>query len=769
MASLLNCFDDLLQCTLCYEKFTLRQDDSNPSRVPKTLLCQHTFCETCVKVLLGRGSKILCPICRDTTLTNGGVNSLRDNFITVELIDCTRKAAMELMLNVGRPKCIKHDSTVIEYYCTECDEEGCKNCLAQDHAGHTIIIHEEAIEYRKAKISTATTNFRNELETCIDRKYKLIGDYISQKSNLIHKVNEEIESIILKIRSRQMEVIAEIESRTTFLCNFQQEKILSMEAKMVETLSSIDKKIRNSDPSNFMSISKEILENFDQIETQAYNANTSPSLANSDEIKFTSESSIIIDDLKDIYIPQLFQLNNITCNSCNSICNDNHQIDMSSSTLISSSNSLSSSTLFTRTSTPIPYNVYVSSNNNYNNIDRRITNFTNRLNIPLQRSDGFIGTGQGHGHGQLSNPRAVALLMPQTDRTMGSIQLFVSDYGNHRIQVYNSITGQYIRSIGGGRGSGMGQLNYPLGIEIFTPGYNKYNESQLFVVDNRNCRIQVYNAITGQFLRSIGSGKGSGIGQLSDPIGITIQPIYHEDRPNNQEIHIFISDAGNNRIQVFHGITGQFIRSISIGKGSGPNQLNYPLDIHIFNIEKQSIATQRWSMVSTTTWINDAISTSNTQLLYIADNRNYRIQVYNPSTGLFIRSIGNGKGSGPGQLLNPRGVYLCMMPDTSTTSSNNTGVCNINTTMMTSSSSSVHSPGTGSYTPHLFVSDICTGTTSRIQVYHAITGQYLRSIDLSNRGQWSGHVGMIIQPAIDGKHLLIVTDSVNNRVQILSL
>jgi len=88
----------------------------------------------------------------------------------------------------------------------------------------------------------------------------------------------------------------------------------------------------------------------------------------------------------------------------------------------------------------------------------------------------------------------------------------------------------------GSRGSGNGQFQYPRGLALSNCG--KY----LFVCDYYNHRIQVFNAMVGTFVKSYGS-NGSDNGQFENPIGICISPsgqiIISEDDSNHHRVQIF--------------------------------------------------------------------------------------------------------------------------------------------------------------------------------------------------------------------------------------
>jgi len=82
----------------------------------------------------------------------------------------------------------------------------------------------------------------------------------------------------------------------------------------------------------------------------------------------------------------------------------------------------------------------------------------------------------------------------------------------------------------GGKGTGNGQFDGPLGIAVDRAG-------NVLVADSRNGRIEKF-APSGMFITSMGV-KGTGYGQFKEPNGIAI------DRDGN----IYVADAGNHRVQ----------------------------------------------------------------------------------------------------------------------------------------------------------------------------------------------------------------------------
>jgi tripartite motif-containing protein 71 len=115
-------------------------------------------------------------------------------------------------------------------------------------------------------------------------------------------------------------------------------------------------------------------------------------------------------------------------------------------------------------------------------------------------------------------------------------QVYVVDQGNNRLQVFDA-NGSFLRKWGSA-GPGDGQFNAPSGLAVA--------DGQVYVTDGLNNRVQVFD-VNGAFLRRWGSA-GSGDGQFAFPIGIAIQ--------GGQA---YVADSTNNRVQVFD-LNGRFQR-----------------------------------------------------------------------------------------------------------------------------------------------------------------------------------------------------------------
>jgi len=128
----------------------------------------------------------------------------------------------------------------------------------------------------------------------------------------------------------------------------------------------------------------------------------------------------------------------------------------------------------------------------------------------------------GSGAGQIGGAVDVAI-----SPVNGNIWL--ADRANHRVKAFTA-AGAFIREFGS-LGSGNGQFNRPVGIEVDNAGH-------VWVADKENGRVQEFTE-GGKFLAKFGS-PGSGAGQLS---------LAESAMTTDYEGHLWIADTNNNRIQ----------------------------------------------------------------------------------------------------------------------------------------------------------------------------------------------------------------------------
>jgi hypothetical protein len=160
----------------------------------------------------------------------------------------------------------------------------------------------------------------------------------------------------------------------------------------------------------------------------------------------------------------------------------------------------------------------VTNGNVVTNVNQVVTS-SNIANYYYKYSWGGLGTGDG----QLSSPRSI--------RFSSSAELFVSDGGNKRIQVF-STNGTFLRKWGSS-GAGNGQFG-PMG------GLNISSDMKVYVSDAN--RVQVFST-NGVYLLQWGT-TGTGNGQFDSTYG-------SGSIVNQNSNSVIVADYGNARIQKF--------------------------------------------------------------------------------------------------------------------------------------------------------------------------------------------------------------------------
>lgn len=210
--------------------------------------------------------------------------------------------------------------------------------------------------------------------------------------------------------------------------------------------------------------------------------------------------------------------------------------------------------------------------------------------------------------------------------------VYVADSWNHRLQAFTP-AGRFLRRWGknggdGGAGSGDGEFRKPMhGVAVAPTGPG--GEEEVYVADRENHRIQVFDT-NGRYLRQWGGmdcEPPAADGRFCNPAGIVVAPT----GPGGA-FEVVVADAGNHRIQVFTP-AGAFIRKWGRNGGDGSSGKDAGAFDEIHGV------------------------TVTGGRLFAADAQNNRIQRFTPD-GTFVAAWGAGRGDGPGQFYNNRGVAL---------------------------------------------------------------------------------------------------------------
>jgi DNA-binding beta-propeller fold protein YncE len=226
-------------------------------------------------------------------------------------------------------------------------------------------------------------------------------------------------------------------------------------------------------------------------------------------------------------------------------------------------------------------------------------------------------SGPGFGPGQLFVPQGLVvqdstnLLFVANGRGVNPDGSFNPNLGN-RVDIFD-LQGNYIRAIGSGRqGKGEG-FDEPADLKFhpFT--------GELHVADVFNSEVDVHNPTTGEYIRSYGSFGGPVPGRIFfGPGGMSF----------DKNGDLYITDFSTDVIKKYDGTTGDLVQTIG-GPGTGLGQFTGPAGLSV---------------------------SPNTGRIYVNDQYNNRIQVFDPE-GNALFAFGE-PGKGPGQLGEAIGIEI---------------------------------------------------------------------------------------------------------------
>lgn len=143
---------------------------------------------------------------------------------------------------------------------------------------------------------------------------------------------------------------------------------------------------------------------------------------------------------------------------------------------------------------------------------------------------------RGKNDGQLYDSYGIAVLQKQHPTQS---LVYVTDYSNHRVQVFGP-DGTFIRKWGV-LGTGDGQFTHPWGVAVHP------TRDLVYISEAQGHRIQAFRR-DGSFLFKWGI-EGSEDGQFCSPRQLALHPTYNL---------LFVSDSHNDRVQVFD-LNGSFV------------------------------------------------------------------------------------------------------------------------------------------------------------------------------------------------------------------
>lgn len=156
-----------MKCKICEEKF------DTIYRIPRNLICGHTFCEQCLKIYT-KNEEINCPKCMKISQSQ----NLPICYAIYEILEFDNN-------HKKNDFCFNHSLEKTQFYCKDDNVNICLLCYLDNHRDHRVI-------------SIKENNFVEETKKEFDHKMKVLKekcDYLYLIKNEIEKCEEFIEKM----------------------------------------------------------------------------------------------------------------------------------------------------------------------------------------------------------------------------------------------------------------------------------------------------------------------------------------------------------------------------------------------------------------------------------------------------------------------------------------------------------------------------------------------------------------------------------------------
>ena len=515
-----------------------------------------------------------------------------------------------------------HTEEELKFFCKDCETPVCQTCVTLGHKSHTMNLIQEEAETQKIHMKSMIETQRNNLKAKMNIIRQLDEDYamlIQQGEDVKRNVQKLVDNLIAVIEAKKQNIFSAVENQTT---------------KSLESLTKRRNKIEEQ-----IALIESSLEKAEKLLIRSINAEVVQLKKSLDSIFEGVDQTEPIDGDPDSLLARLtFVENQKLLNLVNTEEIGSLEIlhQTKTSQCIAEGKGLEEATVGAEAQ-------FVLTTRNVQR--RQCYNKHNRVTVEIRDEQGrecttevrindnkdgsykfsyspkeqgrYKVTVKVNGEHVLGSPFAVKGQLFQVRPVLSfgthgsSVGMFkspwgvavnvrdeiaVTDFGNHRVQIFSS-DGNYLRSFGR-QGSKNGEFNYPRGIA-------SHKNGNIFVVDNRNARIQIFSG-EGEYVSSFG-GKGSLDSQLSNPCGLSVD--------NNG--NIIVADAGNKLIKIFSP-DGKFLMKIG-------RQGSFTFPFHCIQCDRY---------------------------LIVSDHGEHCLKVYN-TNGNLQHKFGK-KGVGDGEFNNPR-------------------------------------------------------------------------------------------------------------------
>ena len=463
-----------------------------------------------------------------------------------------------------------HTKEELKYYCKNCETAVCQTCFMLEHVGHTLKLIEEEAERQKIEMKSLVETHRRSLQEKMDELRRLDEDsakLIQQGENAKRDVQRIVDNLIAVLEAKKQIIFSAVENQTMKSLGSVTKRKTEIDEQIMVIKSSLekaDKVLTRSTNAEVVQLKKslhKILEGVEQTELTDCDPTFLPVLAfvenqklldtvNAEEIGTlelpgqTKPSQCIAEGkgLKEGTVggEAHFVLKTRSAEGRQCYNKDDRvtveirdeQGRESATEVRINGNKDGSYKISYSLRDQGRYKVTVKVNGQHVR-DSPFSVQIKSLQVRPVSSFGQFGSSAG----MFKSPWGVTV----NERD----EIAVTDFDNHRVQIFNS-DGNYLRSFGQ-QGNRNGKFNNPRGIAFHKNG-------NIFVVDSGNCRVQIFSG-EGEYVDSFG-GNGSLDSHLSDPGGLSV----------DSDGNIIVADAGNKLIKIFSP-NGEFLSKFG-GKDS---------------------------------------------------------------------------------------------------------------------------------------------------------------------------------------------------------
>ena len=464
-----------------------------------------------------------------------------------------------------------HNKEELKFFCTNCETSVCQTCVTVDHGGHSIKLIKEEAERQKIQMKSLIENQRRNLQAKMNAVSQLDEDcakLIQQAEDVKRDVETFVDNLIAAIQAKKQNIFSAVEKETNQSLQRVTKRKTEIERQIAVIKSSLEKAnklLTRSTNAEIVQLKKSldtIFEGVDQTEPTDRDPEGLPArlvfvenqkmldTVSTEEIGTlqmlhqTKASRSVAEGkgLEEGIIHREAQFILTTRNAAGRQCyneRDHVTVDIRDEQGRECAMEVrindNKDGLYQINYSPRNegrYKVIVKVNGEH------VCNSAFTVQVkPFQFRPVLSFGNNGSSVGVFKCPWGVAVNARD--------EIAVTDFYNHRVQIFNS-DGNYLRSFGR-EGNKVGEFKYPVGIAC-------HNNGKIFVADNNNHRIQIFSG-EGEYVGSFG-GKGSLDSQLTHPRGLSV----------DSDGNIIVVDSGNKLIKIFSP-DGKFLMKIG-GQGS---------------------------------------------------------------------------------------------------------------------------------------------------------------------------------------------------------